>query len=682
MFVRTADSGSSSSGYQTRVAIDQLQRQQQDWTTAANRKLDEAAAALRAENRETRKEMGNMVRSFTALAGSVSVIGSAMLGLVASSNYSTMAAEITDDISNESMRLLQPDVSADERAAVVQSIGVLVAERRTLRAANQARLNQVLGSLAAVSPPALPPIEDEVAMDMDDDDAVDSALTGQVSLVSSSYLFARNAVLSFALELSAPALNPGNPPDPVCSPIVGVMVDSDLEYPMMVSFDSTMVPFDSTTVSFDSMVSSENPPLAEQPPRDSLSFSDSDSFSIFGRVSEGFSGQTTLVQYLFCYIWSYASSILSIAPRTLPRRSKPPWSVTSTFVALSLLFLCSLVPACGAVHTYGFTVLSMNTNGFASPLKINNFATLVNRHQPHAFVINETKSPQPAAPRLKMPNFRMYENPGKPCEGRRGAGKWGVIVGVRSDVQVLRRITTPASLRGRVVALDLVISGVNNASRILRLVGLYAPWNPGADDDSSHFWSEITALCTPDHQSSFHAWQIIGDCNVVLSRLERTSGLGLSPNAVLARSLYTDFLSSASGWDLWASNPNRSALSHYTHTLRGPSRVRSILDRSAVSVAGVLSGSIRVLSDRDLYIPADGDADSDHRPILSSISFLSGPSALPFELGYFTGTENPWEVRDGFSEPVGRVGDSREVRVPTANPLDFVVPDSGLRMLM
>ena len=623
MFIRSSDSGASSTGYQTRVAIDQLQRQQQDWTASANRRFEENATSVRTEFRELRKDISTMGRNFAGLNSTVGKIGTALLGVVGSVTYISMAGEITDDISNESIRLLQPGVSDDTRAEINDNVRVLQAERRTLRADSKMRLDQIMGTITDASPHALA-APDEDNMDMDDDEAIDSALGAQVSCLSSSDLHARDASLSFALELSAPASNVISPPDLVRSPIAGVMVDSHSGYPMMASVGIS--------------------PLAKRPRHDSRSERSSLSFSLslflslfvslLSRISEGFYGQTTLVLYLFSYILSYASSIVPALPRTPPRRSKPPWSATTTCFILPLLFLFSLAPACGAVHTYGFTVLSMNTNGFASPYKINNFATLVNRHQPHAFVINETKSPQPAAPRLKMPNFRMYENPGKPCEGRKGAGKWGVILGIRSDVQVLRRITTPASLRGRVVALDIVISGVSNSSRILRLIGLYAPWNPGADDDSSRFWSEITTLCQPEHHTTFDAWQIIGDCNVVLSRLERTSGLALSPNAVLARSLYTDFLSSASGWDLWDSNPNRSASSHYTHTLRGPSRVRSILDRSAVSVAGVLAGSIRVLSDRDLYIPADADADSDHRPILSSISFLSGPSALPFELSF------------------------------------------------
>ena len=42
-------------------------------------------------------------------------------------------------------------------------------------------------------------------------------------------------------------------------------------------------------------------------------------------------------------------------------------------------------------------------------------------------------------------------------------------------------------------------------------------------------------------------------------------------------------------------------------------------------------------------------------------------------LGYFTGIENPWEERDGFSKPAGREGDLDEVWVPARNPPNFIV---------
>jgi hypothetical protein len=44
---------------------------------------------------------------------------------------------------------------------------------------------------------------------------------------------------------------------------------------------------------------------------------------------------------------------------------------------------------------------------------------------------------------VKMDNHHLY--------------KWGVIVGIRKDIQVAQRVNVPSSLKGRVVAVDLVL---------------------------------------------------------------------------------------------------------------------------------------------------------------------------------------------------------------------------------
>jgi hypothetical protein len=69
------------------------------------------------------------------------------------------------------------------------------------------------------------------------------------------------------------------------------------------------------------------------------------------------------------------------------------------------------------VSTYSFAVVAMNTNGFAGALKLHNFSSMIRAYRPHAFIVNETKSDQPAGHRASTPGYTSYKSPG-PKAGR------------------------------------------------------------------------------------------------------------------------------------------------------------------------------------------------------------------------------------------------------------------------
>jgi hypothetical protein len=50
-----------------------------------------------------------------------------------------------------------------------------------------------------------------------------------------------------------------------------------------------------------------------------------------------------------------------------------------------------------------------------------------------------------------------------------------------------------------------------------RLIGAYAPWNPGDEGIGHSFWTDLTHLCN----SSPIAWTLAGDLNATVSMLER-----------------------------------------------------------------------------------------------------------------------------------------------------------------
>lgn len=205
-------------------------------------------------------------------------------------------------------------------------------------------------------------------------------------------------------------------------------------------------------------------------------------------------------QHALSYSYSYLSpSVPSLSCLSSSSKQRTPTVRYSPKPCTKFLFLLSLFSCLPlyalASPSYSFTVLSMNTNGYAGSLKLHNFASMVSHFKPHAYIVNETKSSQPVASRAHLPEYRTYESPG--CPAGKGRGKWGVILGIHNSVQVLRRVDLPRVLDGRAVALDVVVPVQGDRARVLRILGLYAPWDPGADDTARLFWPTVTNLCRP-----------------------------------------------------------------------------------------------------------------------------------------------------------------------------------------
>ena len=68
------------------------------------------------------------------------------------------------------------------------------------------------------------------------------------------------------------------------------------------------------------------------------------------------------------------------------------------------------------------------------------------------------------------------------------------------------------------IAIDLVLGTANGRGFIHRLVGAYAPWNPGGDEGG--FWSKITDIAN----DASYSWTLAGDVNATVASLECTGG--------------------------------------------------------------------------------------------------------------------------------------------------------------
>ncbi|KAI0369746.1 hypothetical protein BV20DRAFT_945484, partial [Pilatotrama ljubarskyi] len=239
----------------------------------------------------------------------------------------------------------------------------------------------------------------------------------------------------------------------------------------------------------------------------------------------------------------------------LVRPSKTPLAL----VLLFLLYFSSLFSYAGAANT--LSALTLNCNGLANAAKQNTISALIASRQPHVWVLNETKSPHPMSDRIHAPGYNKYESPGRKLDRGRG-GKWGVIVGVKSNLHA-QRLDIDARFCGRIVALDIVISTTHGRGYLHRF-----------------FWQYVAGLCC----SAPHSWSILGDCNTTLLPFESLARTFNSVN----RLAYSEFLRAADGIDVWASQGDSTV--HHAYTCKSSNGLGlSVIDRVAVSRLGVAS---------------------------------------------------------------------------------------------
>ncbi|KAF5376641.1 hypothetical protein D9615_007876 [Tricholomella constricta] len=342
-----------------------------------------------------------------------------------------------------------------------------------------------------------------------------------------------------------------------------------------------------------------------------------------------------LLSCLLSFLAWIPSHLVRMCPANYRASSRAPrprfnFAFSSSLVLILLLF-CSLSFVAASVPMGGSTVfrsVAINANGLADPMKVAAISDMLHSIKPNALIIGETKSSRPVSFRLNLRDYSVHENPGKPT-GHRNRGKWGVIVAVHRGISCGSPLPLPASLEGRAIALDLTIPTTNNRGFNHRLIGIYAPWDPGTEPHE--FWPEIADLCN----TSPYSWSLHGDFNAILSYSESSASTHRISNSRVA---YNSFLRATSGVDLWAQIPDRNAQQTFTYKGHNSNpdspdadtpHIRSIIDRSAASSHGIVSGSISVLPN---FIPS-----TDHLPTLSHLVLnpppnIQGCPSIPSEI--------------------------------------------------
>lgn len=292
-------------------------------------------------------------------------------------------------------------------------------------------------------------------------------------------------------------------------------------------------------------------------------------------------------------------------------------SIQKSFIGCVILFivLMSLVQKCNAVSPLSSGMLSiyaLNANGMVHEGKLTQISNVVKIRRPHIVVISETKTHDKVGKKLDTNDYNFFEETGIKMDNHH-LYKWGVVVGIRKDIQIAQRVETAASLKGRVVALDLVLGTKKGRGFVHRFVGTYAPWNPGTDINETSFWSELAKICN----TAVFSWSVAGDLNASVSNTERASG------GNDARRHFLHFLNKTKGIDLWLDlKPQRSRLHDWTcRAHNNNSSSGNIIDRVVISLNCTIDADILVADKAYDFVQM-----TDHRAVISTLSMRSPES--------------------------------------------------------
>ncbi|KAF8239704.1 hypothetical protein L208DRAFT_1236603 [Tricholoma matsutake] len=142
-------------------------------------------------------------------------------------------------------------------------------------------------------------------------------------------------------------------------------------------------------------------------------------------------------------------------------------------------------------------VCALNANGLMSPVKLAIIGPLLMKLAPHFFALSETKTRTNAASNLQISNYEVFEEKAVPCALPSTLAKWGIILGVWKDIQIVARVPLKLEpLKGCVLCVDVIVPTLSSSltSFIHRVFAIYAPCDPGADDLSLNFWPCLTDM--------------------------------------------------------------------------------------------------------------------------------------------------------------------------------------------
>jgi hypothetical protein len=280
--------------------------------------------------------------------------------------------------------------------------------------------------------------------------------------------------------------------------------------------------------------------------------------------------------------FSDSLSCAHVAPRT---------TLSSTFLWLiTFLFLASLVQTAAAAAS--FSMYALNANGLVNSAKLHHINNVIQARNPHSFILTESKTNSRTGPNLPNTEYTIFEEPGVKADNHH-LYKWGVALGICKGIQVAQHVQiTSDSLRGRVIAVDVVLQTNNGEDFYHRVIGAYTPWDPG-NAGTLDFWPELTKLV----RATSTSWTLGGNLNVTVSAAERLTG------GAEARAQYLDFLAATAGHDIWTNNPDRNRRYDWTSRANGDADSGNIIDRIVASERSYVNAEIAAADRFQDFVP-------------------------------------------------------------------------------
>ncbi|KAJ7814367.1 hypothetical protein B0H13DRAFT_2464854 [Mycena leptocephala] len=307
--------------------------------------------------------------------------------------------------------------------------------------------------------------------------------------------------------------------------------------------------------------------------------------------------------------------------RVLPSRKKSVYSLDTQYespplllLILILLSVANFALAAGPRANSGFSSYALNMNGLGGPGKISHVNSVISQRNPHSFVITETKTNEKLSSKLPR-EYNIFEEDAIPLSHAKGH-KWGVAVGIRKDVQISQRVQiTKASLKGRVLAIDVILPTDSGRGFVHRVIGVYAPWDPGinnVDPNARDFWGDLTIFCN----ETLTSWSISGDLNATVTSSERAA------DKSDARVQFLRFLKEAKAHDLWSDIPDRNRQTCWTSKARGSGGGGNIIDRIVSSKSQLIDSEIGVADRYTDFVPS-----TDHRAVVGKLIYAPPSSS-------------------------------------------------------
>ncbi|KAJ6566380.1 hypothetical protein B0H19DRAFT_1257606 [Mycena capillaripes] len=290
---------------------------------------------------------------------------------------------------------------------------------------------------------------------------------------------------------------------------------------------------------------------------------------------------------------------------TRPPVITKPRSNALIFLALFLFLSCIQVVTAA---TSPFTIYALNTNGFVQSTKVYHVNAAIKAQNPHAFVLSESKTNTRTSQTLPD-DYNVFEEPGVRTENHH-LYKWGIILGIRKNLQVAQRVAiVNATLRGRVVAVDIVLPTNDGRGFLHRIIGAYAPWDPGSPE-GRRFWTTLTTFVNTTTTS----WSMAGDLNTSASAIDRPS------DSARDRAPLLTFLNAVNGHDIWRNHPDRTRDNDWTSGATANSTTGNIIDRVVTSTRQYIDADISTLDRHQSFVPH-----TTHRAVFARIIY-SPPS--------------------------------------------------------